>query len=599
MANSVTHTGLRFKLHGDNVGGNSNCSSWPEIWVTFDITFERNDPSHPEQVTWQMSNASISVGEKSGVFGYKISAYMGMDTAEVSPNYDDIWLIASKSTDVGNNWWNNTYAYNRGPITFNSTSNTVNLMVYIKNRADCMHSNNTVYCFNSTGDYCFIRSETLSIPDYGYLVHYDANGGSQSTAPLDQYKPENQNLTLSTITPTYPSRTVTYSGGQSGGTQSYIVAFNKWKCSADNNMYNPGGTYSLNQNCTMSAQWTNPKFTPLGLDDKWYTVTCNPNGGTISPSTVKVYKTELGYKKSGSSSSQPEYVPGTQYTLSENITIVPMYADPTLHLSSLPTPTKSGYGFAGWYRNAACTDKITSDFTLTSDLTIYAGWAKNPIQIYTSGGWMNQSQYAWKCVEENGVKVWKQIAHVYMMDDLNNGWVDVSEGPTPYGILNYGNVIGMRQEFLDGMDTMYSENAAKWQMSGTNYLYCHDDGWWGVGGNGRVTLGKAFSRGAYKTLCIYAEISNGAHGNWNYASMGIRYAKNGKGNTYYYTDMDVEKAIIKSNWTPPYNCNGNDPWYELPQQEIRMDLTTLTQEPFYILFHSCDNIFRIYSIWLE
>ena len=442
-----------------------------------------------------------------------------------------------------------------------------------------------------------MKELSLNIPAYGYTVHYDANGGSPSTAPLDQNKPENQNLTLSTHIPSHPKRTVSYSGSQSGSTESYIVTFNNWKCSADNKTYNPGGTYSLNQNCTMYAQWTNPTFTPKGLDDQWYTVTCNPNGGTISPSTVPVNKIELGYKKSESLGVLPEYIPGTQYTLTENLNLVPMYANPTLHIASLPVPTRSGYGFLGWYRDSECTDKITSDFVLTSNITIYAGWGKMPIRVYTANGWTSLSQYAWKCVEENGVKSWQKIAHVYMMDDLNNGWVDVSEGPTPYGILNYGGIVGMRQDFLDGMEIAYSDYAAQWKMVGTECLQCHIPSWWN--GNGRVTLGKAFSRGAYKTLCIDAEIPAGLNGNWNYASMGIRYSKNGKGTKYTPEDMNVERAIIKSNWTPPYNCAGNVPWYNLPRQIITMDLTTLTQEPFYILFHSCDNAFNIYRIWLE
>ena len=68
-----------------------------------------------------------------------------------------------------------------------------------------------------------------------------------------------------------------------------------------------------------------------------YTVTFDPNGGTLS----------------GSSTAQT----GTDGTL-----------------SSLPTPTRSGYTFLGWFTKAAGGEQVTTATRFTSNTTVYAQW---------------------------------------------------------------------------------------------------------------------------------------------------------------------------------------------------------------------------------
>lgn len=43
-------------------------------------------------------------------------------------------------------------------------------------------------------------------------------------------------------------------------------------------------------------------------------------------------------------------------------------------LSSLPTPTRSGYTFEGWYTAAVGGDKISTDTVFSADTTVYAHW---------------------------------------------------------------------------------------------------------------------------------------------------------------------------------------------------------------------------------
>lgn len=85
------------------------------------------------------------------------------------------------------------------------------------------------------------------------------------------------------------------------------------------------------------------KAVPVSVTAKTYTVSFNANGGRVSPASMTV--------TSGSS------------------------------YGSLPTPTRDGYTFAGWYTSASGGTKVTSStkFTGTSNQTLYAHWEKkNP-----------------------------------------------------------------------------------------------------------------------------------------------------------------------------------------------------------------------------
>lgn len=84
-----------------------------------------------------------------------------------------------------------------------------------------------------------------------------------------------------------------------------------------------------------------------------YTVSFNANGGSVSPSSKTVSK--------GSS------------------------------VGALPTPTRSGYTFDGWYTSASGGTKISSTTAINGDVTYYAHWAaissKPDLSPYTPGGW--------------------------------------------------------------------------------------------------------------------------------------------------------------------------------------------------------------------
>ena len=52
-------------------------------------------------------------------------------------------------------------------------------------------------------------------------------------------------------------------------------------------------------------------------------------------------------------------------------------------LESLPTPTRGGYDFLGWYTQKDGGEKVITDTVFTKDTTIYAHWQKQAAQVYT------------------------------------------------------------------------------------------------------------------------------------------------------------------------------------------------------------------------
>ena len=149
-----------------------------------------------------------------------------------------------------------------------------------------------------------------------YTVTWNANGGTVSPASISK----THGSTLGTL-PT-PTRTAT---------AEYSYTFVGWFTAAS------GGTQistttTVTGNVTYYAHWTATK--------RSYTATFNGNGGsTPSPSSItKEYNTALG---------------------------------------TLPTCSRTGYTFLGWYTASSGGTKISTTTVVTKDITYYAQWSIN------------------------------------------------------------------------------------------------------------------------------------------------------------------------------------------------------------------------------
>ena len=171
-----------------------------------------------------------------------------------------------------------------------------------------------------------LRSRTLYAvwgPTYTYTLYFNANGGTGAPATMT-YGPTDVDYHVFTIPDTEP----TYTG--------YV--FIGWSLSQQT----PGsGTAQYHAGNTLR---TSPSIYSRTLYAVWesapYTVTFNPNGGTVSPSTKTVY-----YMK--------------------------QYGD-------LPVPSLAGYEFNGWYTDQTNGDLVngSSIYSLTTDQTLYAHWTE-------------------------------------------------------------------------------------------------------------------------------------------------------------------------------------------------------------------------------
>ncbi len=151
-------------------------------------------------------------------------------------------------------------------------------------------------------------------PTDTFTVTYNANGGSNP--PTDSNSPYNDGATVTVL-------------GAGGMTWSGYT-FSKWNSKADGSGtdYLPGATFTIRNNITLYAKWT----------VKQYTVTFEANGGTPVPA-----QQTLDY---GSKVTKPD------------------------------DPSKTGYTFGGWYKDAEFTDDwdFDNDTVPAENITLYAKW---------------------------------------------------------------------------------------------------------------------------------------------------------------------------------------------------------------------------------
>ena len=161
---------------------------------------------------------------------------------------------------------------------------------------------------------------------------------------------------------------------------------NKYAVTLDQNGATTSGTTSVE--ATFDS--TLPKIT---IPQKKYTVTYNANGGSVSPTTATSTVTFEGYNYVDGSTKIKYYdAEGTgakAWNIASNTTLTAAWsATPTV---TLPTPSRTGYTFTGWYENSSGTGtkyNASSNYTPTSSKTLYASWTLNSYTItyYLNGG---------------------------------------------------------------------------------------------------------------------------------------------------------------------------------------------------------------------
>ena len=185
-----------------------------------------------------------------------------------------------------------------------------------------------------------------------------------------------------TLTATYRGLKLTFTVTVKDKT--YTVRFNG-NGATSGSMSNQSFTYDVSQNLMANAF------------KRAYTVTYNYNGATggNSKSTDTATATFNGWATSASGSKVYNDKQSVKNLAASGI--VDLYANWTLGTVTLPTPTRSGYTFDGWYTASSGGTKITSSTTITENKTLYAHWTPNVYTVRfngngaTSGSMSNQT----------------------------------------------------------------------------------------------------------------------------------------------------------------------------------------------------------------
>lgn len=188
-------------------------------------------------------------------------------------------------------------------------------------------------------------------PPVLYTVSYLGNGNTGGSVPSDQSKEENVALTLS----------------GSGTLERTGYGFTGWNTAANGSgiPYPAGATYTDNAPLTLHAQWAGNTST----------VTFDANGGDAPSPTTKQVTFESAY-------------------------------------GTLPTVSRTGYNFLGWFTDASGGTEVTPSTTVatTDDHTIYARWIGEFVDLDTAGDAMplQAGHQDWQLVfsdEFNGTEV--------------------------------------------------------------------------------------------------------------------------------------------------------------------------------------------------
>ena len=168
-------------------------------------------------------------------------------------------------------------------------------------------------------------------------VTYDGNGNTEGEAPFDS-------------TSYRPSRSATVAGNTGDlAITGYTLAGWNTAANGSGTSYNVGDSFVITGDITLYAQW----------EISTYTVTFNAEGGNVNPlEQTKRFASTYGH--------------GADGVVEEG----------------LPSPTRTGYTFAGWYDGPGGTGNEVTDATTvqtTSDHPLYAKWTINQYTLSYDG----------------------------------------------------------------------------------------------------------------------------------------------------------------------------------------------------------------------
>lgn len=337
----------------------------------------------------------------------------------------------SKTGNTFNGWYTQSSGGTKVSNTYTPTGNVtlyahwtnVNYTLTINPNGGTW--NNTTSTSTKTGT----TNSTLSIANptpKGYTVSFNSNGGNNVSSITSQRTFASWSLSgsgsISGTTYTFGAGNATLTANYNNGSITLPSAtkaghnFKGWYSNGCGTTFigNAGESYTPTSNVTLKACYTyyayildvypnggtwngttektrieplaNPKPSIYGntnytgkigstidipnpIPPSGYTVSFNTNGGN-SISSITSTKSFSGW-----TNSSPGTFSETTYTYGEGSGYIT--ANYKNNSVNLPTPSKSGYTFVGWYTQSSGGSKVSSTYTPTANITLYARWSAN------------------------------------------------------------------------------------------------------------------------------------------------------------------------------------------------------------------------------
>ena len=335
---TATKTGATFKgwytstTGGTRVGGAGD-NYTPKSAVTLSAQWEENEYTltvNPNGGTWNGSssiqtikgkyNSTKAITNPTAPNGYIVTLNNNGETSQIQQTKNfDRWIPTGNGKLEGI-----VYTFlGDGQLTATYTENNVELPTPTKTG----YTFNGWYTLSSGGTK--VNTPYKPTSNVTLYAHWTANEYTVTFNPGDK----------GTVSPT--SKKVTYNQlyGELPTPVRQGYKFVGWFNSSDNKVENTT-TVKITKNETLTAKW-------LGAE---YTVTFNPDGGEVTPTSKKVQ-------------NEGKY-------------------------GELPTPTKTGYTFNGWYNTAGTKIESTTTVNITSNETLTARWnaVKTTLTVNPNGG---------------------------------------------------------------------------------------------------------------------------------------------------------------------------------------------------------------------
>lgn len=270
--------------------------------------------------------------------GYTFNGWTGSNGSTPELN------VIIPSGSVGNKTYTANWIEKTATLTYNGNGSDFNI-------SETMRYSTITQCINtipSRNGYNFIKWNTKQ----------DGTGVSYSSGNI--VKAAN----------TIPNNITLYAQWELLQIQTYTVSYNANGGS--------GAPSSQTKTKDVSLTLSSTKPTRSSISSSSYTVTFNANGGSVSPSSRTASNTTSYTFSNWSGSDGKTYSPGSTYVGNADLTLTAQWSSSTSRGSILlPTPTRSGYLFDGWYTSSSLSGTSYSDgtyYTPSSTCTLYASW---------------------------------------------------------------------------------------------------------------------------------------------------------------------------------------------------------------------------------